>query len=569
MTEPNRTLVYVGVAAIVGLAAWVTRPQLASTVSGPTEIGTPLFANFKNPDDAKTLEIVQFDETTSELKTFEVAQKNGLWVIPSHDDYPADAQQQLASAAAGLIGLEIVGIASEVQADHDDCKVIEPDKAKLKVGDKNVGTLVALQDAKGNDLVRLIVGDAVPDRPELRFVRRPGQAVVYVTKLSLDKLPTEFDKWIEKDLLKLSTFDVTRVSLKDYSILPTETGAPTLSPRMEATANWNSEQSSWNLEDLRLYSTASHKWVPTPLGEQEELNKQKLDDLKNALDDLKIVDVKRKPAGLGEKLKTGGDIFNDRELIGSLAAVGFLPAMLQGMEKPEIFAANGEVVVDMKDGVQYHLRFGNVAGAETSSASAKPGDKDEVKLNRYLFVTAQLSPHTLVEPTYEPEPAGPVEAKPGEANPVEAKPAEGAASEEKKDDATKADLAKPDDKKPDAAATDPKAAERDRIKRENDRKRNEFNDKKKKAEARVAELNGRFADWYYVINEDVYKKIHLGRNDLVKEGATARDAGFNVDAFRKLETDGIKPAPPAPPTGGPGFGGPPGQGFGGAGFPPM
>src|SRR4030095_7824986 len=116
--------------------------------------------------------------------------------------------------------------------------------------------------------------------------------------------------------------------------------------------------------------------------------------------------------------------------------------------------------------------------------------------------------------------------------------------------------------KPETPA-DPKAAEREKIKREKDRTRNEFNDKKKKAEGRVAELKGRVGDWYYVISEDVYKKIHLGRNDLVKEGATAKDTGFNVDAFRKLQTEGIKPPPPPPPTGAPGFGG---QGFGGQGF---
>ena len=574
MTEPIRTVVYVGVAAVIGLAAWVARPQVDDSNRGPTEIGKPLFADFKDPQEARTLEIVQFDENTSELRIFDVAQKNGLWVIPSHDDYPADAQQQLADAASSLIGLNIVGIASEVQADHDDCKVIEPDKAKLKVGDKNVGTLVTLKDAKGNELVRLIVGDAVPDQPALRFVRKPGQEVVYVTKLSLDKLPTDFEKWIEKDLLKLSTFDVARVALKDYSILPTESGSSSLSQRMAATVDWNSELSNWDLDQMQLFSAASRKMIDVPLGEQEELNKQKLDDLKNALDDLKIVDVNRKPAGLGEKLKAGADIFKDRELTAALATYGFLPAMMQGMEKPEIFAANGEVIVDMKDGVQYHLRFGNVEGAEKSSAAAKSGGKNEVKLNRFLFVTAALSPHTLVEPTYDPEPAGPIEAKP-----AEGAAAEGNKDETKKDDAAKADPAKPDDKKsedktPAAAGADPKAAERDRIKRENERKRNEYNDKKKKAEARVAELNGRFADWYYVISEDVYKKIHLGRNDLVKEGATARDTGYSVDAFRKLETDGIKPAPPAPPSGGPGFGGPgfggPGGGFGApGGLPPM
>ncbi|MCI0361425.1 MAG: DUF4340 domain-containing protein, partial [Planctomycetaceae bacterium] len=292
MTEPIRTLVYVGVAAVIGLVAWVTRPA-AVAVIGTTEIGQPLFPAFKDPQEAQRLEIVQFDDATSEVRTFDVAQKNGLWVIPSHDDYPADAEQQLRDAAGSLMGLEIVGVQSEQQVDWDACKVIEPDKAKLKVGDKNVGTLIALQDAKGNELLRLIVGDAVAGRPELRFVRKPGQEVTYVTKISLDKLPTEFDKWIEKDLLKLSTFDVARVTLKDYSILPTQTGRPAIVPRMEATASWSSEQSAWSLDQMRITSNTSEDgWRDVNLGEQEELNKQKLDDLKNALDDLKIVDVK-------------------------------------------------------------------------------------------------------------------------------------------------------------------------------------------------------------------------------------------------------------------------------------
>ena len=56
----------------------------------------------------------------------------------------------------------------------------------------------------------------------------------------------------------------------------------------------------------------------------------------------------------------------------------------------------------------------------------------------------------------------------------------------------------------------------------------------------VKELNARFADWYYVVSEDVYKKIRLTRSDIVKEAATAKDEGFGIDAFRKLEEDGAK-----------------------------
>ena len=559
MTEPIRTLIFVCVAALIGLVAWASRPQVEALPGAVNEIGQPLFKDFTDPSEASSLEIVQFDESSAELRAFRIAQKNGVWVLPSHGNYPADAEQQLAAAARSLIGLEIEGIASEVATEHAEFKVLEPDQKKLNVGDKNVGTLISLQNAKGDDVFRLIVGDKVEGQPDLRFVRKPSQEVVYVTKLSLDNLPTEFDKWIEKDLLKINTFDVARVMLKDYSILPTQSGDSAFSPRMEATAVWKAEQSAWELENLRLFSAArgGGEWIDAALGEQEELNTQKLNDLKTALDDLKIVDVVRKPEGLGESLKAGNEIFNNRELIDSLATFGFLPARLPGMDKPEIFATNGEVIVDMKDGVQYALRFGKVEGAQRSTEPAKPGESEEIKLNRYLFVTARLSPHTLVEPTYEPEPAGPEGAPAAEGDkPADAKPADATGSEDQKDDAAKPAAANP---------ADPKAAERDRIKRENERKRNEYNDKRKKAEARVAELNGRFADWYYVISEDVYKKVHLGRADLIKEGATARESGFNVDAFRKLENEGVKgaPEPPAAPSS-PGFPGglPPG-------FPPM
>ena len=53
------------------------------------------------------------------------------------------------------------------------------------------------------------------------------------------KLPTDFEKWIEKDLLKLSTFDVSRVALKDYLVLPTQHGSMVLQHRMDATLSYD------------------------------------------------------------------------------------------------------------------------------------------------------------------------------------------------------------------------------------------------------------------------------------------------------------------------------------------
>ena len=92
----------------------------------------------------------------------------------------------------------------------------------------------------------------------------------------------------------------------------------------------------------------------------------------------------------------------------------------------------------------------------------------------------------------------------------------------------------------DAAGPKDIQAERERITKENQRKIDERNDKLKKAEEKVRELNYRFADWYYVISEDVYKKIHLGRSDIIKETEEAKEKGSDIDAFRNLEEQGLE-----------------------------
>jgi hypothetical protein len=98
-------------------------------------------------------------------------------------------------------------------------------------------------------------------------------------------------------------------------------------------------------------------------------------------------------------------------------------------------------------------------------------------------------------------------SEPGDKAPADAaadKSAEPAAADGQPAPASEAELLK---KKLDA--------ERERIVKENQRKRDEWNEKKRTAQGKVQELNDRFADWYYVISEDVYKKLHLGRSDVV------------------------------------------------------
>ena len=265
----------------------------------------------------------------------------------------------------------------------------------------------------------------------------------------------------------------------------------------------------------------------------EELNSQKLNDLKKALGDMQIVGVMRKPAGLGADLKAGTEIADNEESLLSLTSRGFYLASVGG-GAPELHAANGELVVGLKDGVQYVLRFGEIADVAQES--------EEGKLSRYLFVSARLDESKFPPLELAPLPGG------------EADPEAATDTEQAKEDATvgeKSDL----------------ELERERVRKENQRKKDEREEQLKKANQQISELNARFADWYYVISEDEYKNVHLGRNDLIKESATAKEEGFGIDSFRQLQQEGIEkkpePSPKQPPAGfmPPGMGGmPPGMG---------
>ena len=173
---------------------------------------------FRSTEDAKRLRIVRFDEDTATLREFEVAEQDGLWSIPSKDGYPADAAQQMAEAATSLMDRKILHVASKNAGDHEQYGVIDPLSPKLEAGPE--GRRHARHDVgrrTNKPLVDLIVGKAVKDAEGQRYVREAGRDVVYVIEIDPTKLSTNFEDWIEKDLLKLNAWDLQQVEIKDYS----------------------------------------------------------------------------------------------------------------------------------------------------------------------------------------------------------------------------------------------------------------------------------------------------------------------------------------------------------------
>jgi peptidyl-prolyl cis-trans isomerase C/peptidyl-prolyl cis-trans isomerase SurA len=318
------------------------------------------------------------------------------------------------------------------------------------------------------------------------------------------------------------------------------------------------------------YADSEWKLSGSPMSDKEELNKEKLDSLKDAFDDLEIIDVERKPEILVSNLKQGNEFFSNlkdgknQAVVQSLQQKGFYTVAVQnpkGETVPKVVSNKGEILVGMKDGVEYVLRFGEIYRGSEEDENAT-GD------SRYIYAFARVNDQLLEQPSLQAVPAPLVAEKPAPA---------------KKDDAKKEEETKPAEEEgkkgpegqegeqsppPPAAPPGPppnftppspppgvvpppppptaqnpvaietpagdanasstsgdsefakKKADRDaeiaRIQAENARKQQEFKNKVAEAQKRVNELNEELAGWYYVISNEVYEKIRLERKDFVQ-----------------------------------------------------
>jgi hypothetical protein len=532
-------------------------------VNVASRVGEDLTQQFTDPGAAKQLKIVEFDEDSATLREFEVAEVDGLWTIPSKDNYPADADRQMAEAATSLMDREIMAIAGESAADHEQFGVIDPLSPKLDVGQNGVGTHVTISDIQDKPLVDLIIGKEVKNTTnEQHYVREANRDLVYIVEIDPTKLSTNFEDWIEKDLLKLNAWDIQQVQINDYSaelqpvMTPQGIGIQVaLDPRAEMKLAYDDEKGNWTAEDLKEFSKGSEQYTEFALTENQELNAEKLDALKTALDDLAIVDVDAKPAGLSADLKAGVDFLDDAKARSDLRALGFATvAARDGSGGQELISSDGEVIVTMKDGVEYVLRFGDLrldtSGKDAAQSADEQAQASNQNVQRYLFAMARFNEDAIKKPQLEELPPLPdeeteaaaadepveEEEEEEEANETQSVTDSAAASDSNSSSASSLQQAsepattettntnsKESGPKPEPKKHSPEyekiLAQRKRIELENKRKLDEYNALVEKGRQQVKDLNLRFGDWYFVVSNDTFQKVRLGKSDVVKEKA--------------------------------------------------
>lgn len=358
--ELRQTFLFCLAAAVLAAAAVVVDPG-ANTPDIFSDQGELFFPEFTDAQAPKAIEVIDYNEETATATPLKVEYRDNKWLLPSHRDYPADAQDRLAATAAALIELKKDIVVTENVEDHAEYGVIDPfdETATSLVGR---GKRVTLRDAEGDMLADFVIGKEVPDKPGFRYMRIPGQRRVYAVETDAD-VSAQFQDWIETDLLKIDVAGLRRIQLNNYSI--------------------DERQGVIEEHDRFTLSKENDNWRLGSRATKDEV----IAALTNALDNLKIVDAERKPDGLTQNLRTQEGIELTMESFQSLRSKGFFVNQFNG----QLLSNEGEMLVDTDNGLQYTLRFGEIADGGSSSSRVEKGTEADSGERRYVFITVAFS----------------------------------------------------------------------------------------------------------------------------------------------------------------------------------
>ena len=104
MNPTNRTTIIAVIIALGSLGLAIAMRPVELPAVAYEDTGDALFPSFNDPAQASSLEVTGWDDTGARVTNFKVEQKAGRWVIPSHNDYPADGTERMGSPNPGYWG---------------------------------------------------------------------------------------------------------------------------------------------------------------------------------------------------------------------------------------------------------------------------------------------------------------------------------------------------------------------------------------------------------------------------------------------------------------------------------
>jgi len=434
----------------------VTAPR-TTTPDAFQDRGTAFFPGFTDPGMAQSLEVVDFDEETATAHPFKVEVRNGLWTIPAYYDYPAGGTERLAKTVAAIIALKKDNVATENVSEYERTGTLDPLDETLPTLHGR-GKRVTIKGDNDRVLADVIIGKALSGRPQFRYVRLADQARVYVAEVRDLDISSKFMDWIDRDLLRIEWNDLDQVIIRDYSLNKVTHGV--------------NQRDTLFVQKLGEDEDHVVHWTMRDLQPGEQVNTFRANLLNTTLDELSIIGVRPKPpaivAGFAQVNGTLKVSQNDLRDLGSKGFY-FTP-------KGELLSDGGEVLVHTKTGLFYRLWFGDIAYGDPEDITSSTAEASSTLSTGAGRITGQVEAMKPPPATLTKASAG-VATKPSTASNVNRYLIITASFD------------------PTAVAEKPA---------------------RDAAQKRAAELQRRYAPWYYVISGQSFERMRLPRGILVR-----------------------------------------------------
>ena len=565
MNDLTKTILF-GVfgVALATTAFFVDRSARPQPSSARELVGSPFYEDFGSTGMAQALQVSAVSPD-AELLTFKIEKKDGLWVIPSHYGYPAEADERLSNTQASVLGIVRETLAAEESSRHRLFGVVDPlsfDPTNEESYDlESYGQRITLYDEQEEVLADFIIGKEVKQDSDdneslvqnqgekVYYVRREDEVRTYTAKLNID-LSTKFEDWIKPNLLQVDSERLTRIEIDKFEL---KDGGVSLTGQISPMRKIQKGKVTLERPD------PAGSWAVNDFDDTKEtLVNAKLSEIVSVVQDLTISDVRPKTNFEGQPLITPDlkvnsikELENDTQLFRRLMqqlrdemdANGFSFINDNGIKLVSKF---GNIKVGTDEGISFRLLFGEefteqtddikISGADaekTPSDSEKneTEDKPETKsqdgqpgrfmMIEVVFDTSLLKPIETpgTEPTEPVKPEGYLEKQPPEIK-IDEKTGKPIKPENVKDE------------------RDPKFIEYDKNMRKYETAKTEFELAKTRFETKqkervkeiadgkqkAADLNQRFGMWYYIIKNENLNSLLSERDDLVQPKAVEKPA---------------------------------------------
>lgn len=407
----------IGIAALAALVCWLTLQPRLPNLEPKEKIGKKLFEDFNDPGKMTRIEFTGIDPETGAVRSLTLVRDGQGWSLPGMSGFPAENADRLAKIVAPLMQLTVLDVVDEtaktsdvrrITEFHRECGLISPqtfdvdremfvasdEKATVEKDGETSENLaqgaalqVRIEGEAGEPLLDLLIGARVPESSatrDNRFIRLPNEEVVYTADFIGDSTQeagtTEFMEypdrvsfepidWVDRDLLRISRWDILNLASRDYSFSIKREDKNVLVANYQSAGvavfkqtPENSISRVWSLE-RRFNQETNGAWKEVGDIAPESANNDALNMTADVLGALKIADVRKKPSVLAELFhssNTGAALLSHAE---TLSDFGFAMSDLDPLDpsriEPILIGEGGTIDLTMKTGVRISILFGH------------------------------------------------------------------------------------------------------------------------------------------------------------------------------------------------------------------